>query len=117
MRITGDDFHDAVHYPLALIVKPGRRLDLRLKHDAERLDGDTVRALGDRLARVLEAIADDPDRAAASVELLSARRGRCAPIPPARSACVPETHPRRGVRRPGGPDPGRDGRRLRGRAR
>ncbi|MDX3544048.1 amino acid adenylation domain-containing protein [Streptomyces europaeiscabiei] len=71
VRITGDSFHDAVHYPLALVVKPGRRLDLRLKHHAERLDGDTARALGDRLARVLEAIAEAPDRTAASVELLS----------------------------------------------
>ncbi|WP_149830615.1 non-ribosomal peptide synthetase [Streptomyces tailanensis] len=72
VRITGDAFHDAVHYPLALVVKPGRRLDLRLKHHAERLDGDEVRALGDRLARVLEAIAEGPEGPAATVELLSA---------------------------------------------
>lgn len=71
VRITGDAFHDAVHYPLALVVKPGRRLDLRLKHHAERLDGDTARTLADRLARVLEAVAEAPDRAAASVDLLS----------------------------------------------
>ncbi|MEU9167206.1 amino acid adenylation domain-containing protein [Streptomyces sp. NPDC048420] len=71
VRITGDAFHDAVHYPLALVVKPGRRLDLRLKHHADRLDGDFVRALGERLTRVLEAIADDPETKAASVELLS----------------------------------------------
>ncbi|MFI0529115.1 amino acid adenylation domain-containing protein [Streptomyces scabiei] len=71
VRITGDAFHDAVHYPLALVVKPGRRLDLRLKHHAERLDGDTARMLGGRLARVLEAVAESPDRAAASVDLLS----------------------------------------------
>ncbi|MDT9696850.1 non-ribosomal peptide synthetase [Streptomyces sp. P17] len=71
VRITGDAFHDAVHYPLALVVKPGERLDLRLKHHAERLDGDTVRLLGDRLARVLEALAADPARPAASVDLLS----------------------------------------------
>ncbi|GEC05441.1 hypothetical protein SSP24_30960 [Streptomyces spinoverrucosus] len=71
IRITGDAFHDAVHYPLALVVKPGRRLDLRLKHHEERLDADAVRALGDRLARILEAIADDPANPAASVELLS----------------------------------------------
>ncbi|MDT0569203.1 non-ribosomal peptide synthetase [Streptomyces sp. DSM 3412] len=71
VRVTGDAFHDAVHYPLALVVKPGRRLDLRLKHHAERLDGDTVRALGDRLVRVLEAIAQAPEGAAASVDLLS----------------------------------------------
>ncbi|WP_030602513.1 non-ribosomal peptide synthetase [Streptomyces fulvoviolaceus] len=72
VRITGDAFHDAVHYPLALVVKPGRRLDLRLKHHAERLDGDFVRGLGERLARVLEAIAEDPEQRAAGVELLSA---------------------------------------------
>ncbi|MEU6806259.1 amino acid adenylation domain-containing protein, partial [Streptomyces neyagawaensis] len=72
VRITGDAFHDAVHYPLALVVKPGGRLDLRLKHHTERIDGDAVRVLGERLARVLEAIAEAPERAAASVELLSA---------------------------------------------
>ncbi|MBX9398208.1 amino acid adenylation domain-containing protein [Streptomyces sp. TRM72054] len=71
IRITGDAFHDAVHYPLALVVKPGRRLDLRLKHHTERLDADAVRALGDRLARILEAIADEPTNPAASVELLT----------------------------------------------
>ncbi|WP_437089366.1 amino acid adenylation domain-containing protein [Streptomyces sp. enrichment culture] len=71
IRITGDAFHDTVHYPLALVVKPGPRLDLRLKHHADRIGTGTVRALGDRLVRVLEAIADDPGRTAASVELLS----------------------------------------------
>ncbi|QIQ06010.1 non-ribosomal peptide synthetase [Streptomyces liangshanensis] len=72
VRITGHAFHDAVHYPLALVVKPGRRLDLRLKHHAERLDGDTVRTIADRLALVLEALADHPERPAAHIELLSA---------------------------------------------
>ncbi|MFE7841049.1 amino acid adenylation domain-containing protein [Streptomyces sp. NPDC057474] len=90
VRITGDAFHDSVHYPLALVVKPGRRLDLRLKHHAERLDGDTVRALGDRLARVLEAIAEAPDRAAASVELLSADEALRA-HPAGAEHLVPET--------------------------
>ncbi|MEW2399664.1 amino acid adenylation domain-containing protein [Streptomyces sp. NPDC046862] len=75
VRITGDAFHDTVHYPLALVVKPGRQLDLRLKHHCERLDGDTVRAIGGRLTRVLEAMADDPARPAASVELLSPDEG------------------------------------------
>ncbi|MBG0857036.1 amino acid adenylation domain-containing protein [Streptomyces spinoverrucosus] len=90
IRITGDAFHDAVHYPLALVVKPGRRLDLRLKHHAERLDADAVRALGDRLARILEAIAADPTRPAASVELLSPDEAlRAHPAGEERS--VPET--------------------------
>lgn len=90
VRITGDAFHDAVHYPLALVVKPGRRLDLRLKHHAERLDGDTVRAIGDRLARVLEAIAEAPDRVAASVELLSPDEALHA-RPTGEDRLVPET--------------------------
>ncbi|EGX54634.1 NRPS/siderophore biosynthesis protein, partial [Streptomyces zinciresistens K42] len=70
LRITGDTFHDAVHYPLALVVKPGRRLDLRLKHHAERLGTETVHALAGRLALLLEAVADTPERLVASVELL-----------------------------------------------
>ncbi|MFF7202533.1 amino acid adenylation domain-containing protein [Streptomyces sp. NPDC008141] len=80
VRITGHAFHDAVHYPLALIVKPGRRLDLRLKHHLARLDGEAVRALGDRLSRILEAVAADPSAVAASVELLSGQeRARALP--------------------------------------
>ncbi|ACZ86404.1 non-ribosomal peptide synthase/polyketide synthase [Streptosporangium roseum] len=71
VRITGHEFHDAVHYPLALIVKPGRRLDLRLKHHAQRLDGAAVQRIADRLVRILQALAADPGRRAARVELLS----------------------------------------------
>ncbi|MEV7343455.1 amino acid adenylation domain-containing protein [Streptomyces sp. NPDC093544] len=73
IRIAGHTFHDAVHYPLALIVKPGRRLDLRLKHHAQRLGADAVRVLADRLTLVLHALADDPGRTVASLDLLSPR--------------------------------------------
>ncbi|WP_405824641.1 amino acid adenylation domain-containing protein [Streptomyces sp. NBC_01390] len=72
LRLTGHEFHDAVHYPLALIVKPGRRLDLRLKHHAQRLDADAVRRIADRLSRILHALAADPGQRVADVELLSA---------------------------------------------
>ncbi|MDX2548094.1 non-ribosomal peptide synthetase [Streptomyces sp. WI04-05B] len=72
LRLTGHEFHDAVHYPLALIVKPGRRLDLRLKHHAQRLDSDAVRRIADRLSRILHALAADPGQRVADVELLSA---------------------------------------------
>ncbi|MEV7969457.1 non-ribosomal peptide synthase/polyketide synthase [Sphaerisporangium sp. NPDC088356] len=71
VRIAGHEFHDAVHYPLALIVKPGRRLDLRLKHHAQRLPGEDVRRIADRLTRILRALADDPGQNAARVDLLS----------------------------------------------
>ncbi|WP_420907351.1 amino acid adenylation domain-containing protein [Streptomyces scabichelini] len=72
VHVTGHEFHDAVHYPLALIVKPGRRLDLRLKHHAQRLDAESVRRIGDRLTRILHALAADPGQPAAALELLSA---------------------------------------------
>ncbi|MGY1496087.1 amino acid adenylation domain-containing protein [Streptomyces sp. QTS52] len=72
LRLTGHEFHDAVHYPLALIVKPGRRLDLRLKHHVQRLDAEAVRRIADRLSRILHALAADPGQSAADVDLLSA---------------------------------------------
>nr|APD72041.1 non-ribosomal peptide synthetase 7 [Streptomyces sp.] len=71
VRMTGHEFHDAVHYPLALIVKPGKQLDLRLKYHANRLDSPRVRAIADRLSRILQALADAPERPAATLELLS----------------------------------------------
>ncbi len=71
IALAGHAFHDAVHYPLALIVKPGRRLDLRLKHHAQRLDAAAVQSLADRLTLVLEALAGDPARKVAELELLS----------------------------------------------
>ncbi|MEU6496822.1 non-ribosomal peptide synthase/polyketide synthase [Streptomyces sp. NPDC046984] len=71
VALTGHAFNDAVHYPLALIVKPGRRLDLRLKHHARRLDAETVRLLGDRLALVLDALAEDLSARVADLDLLT----------------------------------------------
>ncbi|MGW4980233.1 non-ribosomal peptide synthase/polyketide synthase [Streptomyces mirabilis] len=71
IAVAGHAFHDAVHYPLALIVKPGRRLDLRLKHHARRLDADVVQSLADRLTLVLHAMADNPAARVADLELLT----------------------------------------------
>ncbi|MFJ9377999.1 non-ribosomal peptide synthase/polyketide synthase [Streptomyces sp. NPDC101455] len=71
IAVAGHAFHDAVHYPLALIVKPGRRLDLRLKHHARRLDADAVQSLADRLTLILHALADDPGVRVADLDLLT----------------------------------------------
>ncbi|GGX36954.1 hypothetical protein GCM10010297_67750 [Streptomyces malachitofuscus] len=90
VRITGDAFHDAVHYPLALVVKPGERLDLRLKHHTGRLDGDTARLLGDRLARLLEEFATDPGQRAAALDLLTPDEALRA-HPAGEERAVPET--------------------------
>ncbi|MEO3860228.1 non-ribosomal peptide synthase/polyketide synthase [Acrocarpospora sp. B8E8] len=71
VRITGHAFHDTVHYPLALIVKPGRRLDLVLKYHAQRLGSTAVRGIADRLVRILRVIAADPSQTVSSLDLLS----------------------------------------------
>ncbi|MER5428955.1 non-ribosomal peptide synthase/polyketide synthase [Streptomyces sp. NPDC002588] len=71
VRLAGHAFHDAVHYPLALVVKPGRRLGLRLKHHANRLSTDAVQTLADRLTLVLDALAADTGRPVAALDLLT----------------------------------------------
>ncbi|MFC9156620.1 non-ribosomal peptide synthase/polyketide synthase [Streptomyces bauhiniae] len=73
VAVAGHAFHDAVHYPLALIVKPGRRLDLRLKHHTRRLDTEAVQALADRLTLLLHTLADDPGTRVADLSLLTPR--------------------------------------------
>ncbi|MGN9906763.1 amino acid adenylation domain-containing protein [Phytohabitans sp. LJ34] len=70
LRAGVPDYVDTGHYPLALIVMPGDRLELRLKHDAARLDAATVRDVADQLARLLTAVAADPDQLAARVDLI-----------------------------------------------
>ncbi|MFI6466449.1 non-ribosomal peptide synthase/polyketide synthase [Streptomyces sp. NPDC050538] len=89
IAVAGHAFHDAVHYPLALIVKPGRRLDLRLKHHARRLDADAVQSLADRLTLILHALADDPGARIADLDLLTPEEladahsaGETRPVPP-----------------------------------
>ncbi|WP_066361246.1 non-ribosomal peptide synthetase [Herbidospora mongoliensis] len=69
VRIAGAEFHDTVHYPLALIVKPGRRLDLRLKFHDQRVPRTDAEGVADRLARLLTAIAADPGQRVARVDL------------------------------------------------
>ncbi|GAB2784831.1 non-ribosomal peptide synthetase [Amycolatopsis magusensis] len=72
LRVTGVEIVDAVHYPVALIVTPGQRLEFSLKYDAARLAPAQAEALAARFVRLLEAIAADPDQPVARVSLLSA---------------------------------------------
>ncbi|GAA2070511.1 hypothetical protein GCM10009780_01580 [Actinomadura alba] len=76
LEITGQEFTSSGHYPLALIVLPGRRLGLRFEHDAGRLGRAAVERIAERLTRILAAVAADPDRPVASVDLLSADESR-----------------------------------------
>ncbi|MEU6464122.1 amino acid adenylation domain-containing protein [Streptomyces sp. NPDC046976] len=71
LRVTGVDPHDAAHYPLSLTAIPGERLRLQIDHRPDVFDTEDAGALLDRLVRLLTAVADDPDRPAGSVDLLS----------------------------------------------
>ncbi|MFE1784901.1 condensation domain-containing protein, partial [Streptomyces sp. NPDC059506] len=70
LRIGGVEVNDATHYPVTLAVIPGDELTLRLDHRPDVLDGEAAERLAGRLVRVLEAVADDPDRPVAGVEVL-----------------------------------------------
>ncbi|MFI9585747.1 amino acid adenylation domain-containing protein [Streptomyces sp. NPDC052236] len=60
IRIVGSHIRDAVHYPLALTVLPGERLELRLEHDPTRLDATAAERFGARLRALLDQVIADP---------------------------------------------------------
>ncbi|MEU0029369.1 amino acid adenylation domain-containing protein [Streptomyces sp. NPDC006335] len=62
---------DASHYPLSLVVTPGRQLTLRFSHHPDVLARDTVTALSDRFLRLLETTAHTPHRRQADLDLLT----------------------------------------------
>ncbi|MDT7729029.1 MAG: hypothetical protein QOI21_5605 [Actinomycetota bacterium] len=72
LRVTGVEITDAVHFPVALIVSPGRKLEFTFKYDAARLSATAADELAQRFVRVLEAVAADLDQPIAGLELLSA---------------------------------------------
>ena len=53
LRLGRVEGHDATHYPLALIVRPGEELQLRLDYRPDLFDASTAAALGERLVRLL----------------------------------------------------------------
>ncbi|MGW6917450.1 amino acid adenylation domain-containing protein [Kitasatospora sp. NPDC054939] len=79
--ITAAEVLDAVHYPLALVVRPGEALGLTFKHDATRLDRTAVAVLAARFTGLLQVLLADPDRPVARLDLLSPReRARLAEL-------------------------------------
>ncbi|MEU6732794.1 amino acid adenylation domain-containing protein [Streptomyces physcomitrii] len=100
LRVTGVEVHDAVHYPLALIVEPGgadrAELRLRLKYDAARLGRHEVAVLASRYTALLRTLVTEPGLPLARVELLSLRErdrlgelnATARPVPPATLASL-----------------------------
>nr|WP_042178681.1 non-ribosomal peptide synthetase [Kibdelosporangium sp. MJ126-NF4]CEL13334.1 Siderophore biosynthesis non-ribosomal peptide synthetase modules [Kibdelosporangium sp. MJ126-NF4]CTQ99025.1 Siderophore biosynthesis non-ribosomal peptide synthetase modules [Kibdelosporangium sp. MJ126-NF4] len=62
---------DDTHYPLSLIVFPGRRLLLRLVYQPDVFGHGQVEEIGQRVARVLEQLAANPDLPVGRLEVMS----------------------------------------------
>ncbi|MFF4849526.1 amino acid adenylation domain-containing protein [Streptomyces sp. NPDC001194] len=71
LRVSGVDPYDAAHYPLSLTAIPGDRLRLQIDYRPDVFERDTAQALIERLARLLEAVVEDPSRPVGTVDLLS----------------------------------------------
>ncbi|WP_369182153.1 non-ribosomal peptide synthase/polyketide synthase [Streptomyces sp. Y1] len=73
VRISGSTAQDATHYPLSLAaVLSDGGLQLRLGYRPDLLEARTVRTLADRLARLFETVAAEPERLLGTVETLDA---------------------------------------------
>ncbi|GGQ63079.1 non-ribosomal peptide synthetase [Couchioplanes azureus] len=69
VELADVEVRDATHYPVALTVLPGERMELRLDHDPRRIDAAAAGRLAAGLVRLLETVADDPDRPVGRVDL------------------------------------------------
>ncbi|MBW6433309.1 amino acid adenylation domain-containing protein [Actinoplanes hulinensis] len=72
VRVTGYRIEDSTHYPLRLAVTAGDGLEMRLGHRPDVVPADEAAALLDRLARLLTAVAANPDVAVDDLDPLSA---------------------------------------------
>ncbi|MFJ1915388.1 amino acid adenylation domain-containing protein [Streptomyces sp. NPDC088147] len=100
------DVKDATHYPLTLVVLPGRRLVLNLGHRTDLFTTDTARSVLDRLAGLLTALpagadaplaAADPGGADQRARELSGGTGTVRDLP---AGTLPEILERQAARTP-----------------
>ncbi len=64
--------YDQTSYPITVVAVPGTRLTLRIGYDARRFDGASVARMLGHFRRLLEGIAEAPDRRIAELSMLSA---------------------------------------------
>ncbi|SLC89544.1 Probable non-ribosomal peptide synthetase PstA [Mycobacteroides abscessus subsp. abscessus] len=70
LAVTGFDFRESNHYPLAVQVLPGSALGLRIEYDSGVFDCAAVKALFGRLTTILSAMTADPGLPLSSIDLL-----------------------------------------------
>ncbi|OKK04806.1 non-ribosomal peptide synthetase [Streptomyces sp. CB03234] len=95
LAIDGFDVLDANHYPLCLVshVYEGR-LRLLLNYRPDLFTREQTEVIGGRLVKLLGAIAEDPDRTVAGLDLLSdEERGRLVAAGAGAPAVAPKTFP------------------------
>ncbi|MFE7676916.1 condensation domain-containing protein, partial [Streptomyces albidoflavus] len=74
--VSGAESRDATHYPLSLAVIPGRGLRFRLDYRADVFDAEAARVIAERLVRLLEAVAADPDQPCGRLGILTVEEQR-----------------------------------------
>ncbi|QOV99885.1 non-ribosomal peptide synthetase [Rhodococcus pyridinivorans] len=70
--IVAEDSLDHTHYPLAIVVSPGRTMHVKIDYRPDVVDAARARALHDRFVELLDFVARDVDLPVASVPALTA---------------------------------------------
>ncbi|HET9182772.1 MAG TPA: amino acid adenylation domain-containing protein [Candidatus Angelobacter sp.] len=70
VRFTMLDLNDAAHYPLTLIVGPGRRLGMYFSYHPDHFSLNFIETLSQRFVRLLTAYATAPDQPVNFIDLL-----------------------------------------------
>ncbi len=70
------ELNDAAHYPLVLVIGPGRNLVFYLDYHPDHFTDDFVETLARRFVRLLTAYATAPDQPVNSIDLLDAQERR-----------------------------------------
>ena len=108
------DSVDATHYPLTLVVTPGRRLRVMLDHRPDLFDREAAEALLARFETVLRQLATDGDRLVGTLDLLGAQaRAELETFAGSDRRGDRRGHGRRPARRAGAPHPARGRARVR----
>ncbi|OZM71812.1 non-ribosomal peptide synthetase [Amycolatopsis antarctica] len=73
LRVAGLTEVDATHYPLTLLIAPGERLRLSVRHRPDAIDENTARRLTGTLERAAAWLWHDPDAAVGTARLVAER--------------------------------------------
>ncbi|MFJ5885171.1 amino acid adenylation domain-containing protein [Kitasatospora cineracea] len=72
VRVAGIGNRGATHYPLTVLFLPGEHPQLTLEYRPDALTPDRAAAIGDRLLRLLAALAAHPDTPVGALDVLTA---------------------------------------------